>query len=168
MYLNNETKTIKIPVTQSDLGGFAIKYHFVNYNSFQNGTELISVPHPQKSLQIETLTFRDKLQPGVEETWRFKIKGPKGEKVSAELLASMYDMSLDQFKTHQWDFNPIHLDDEFAKNSIFKKKDFLLTFYPSFLLTIYSPTCKIAGIVSCFLEYLFIIPFTNFTLPPDL
>ena len=54
--------------------------NFLTNNSFQNGTELISVPHPQKSLQIETLTFRDKLQPGVEETWRFKIKGPKGEK----------------------------------------------------------------------------------------
>ena len=30
-----------------------------------------------------------------------------GPKVSAELLASMYDASLNQFKPHDWNFNPI-------------------------------------------------------------
>ncbi|MBI9040591.1 MG2 domain-containing protein [Lutibacter sp.] len=107
IHLNNETKTIKIPVSENDLGGFAIKYHFVNYNSFQNGTALISVPYPQKKLQIETLTFRDKLQPGSEQTWSFKITGSQSEKITSEVLASMYDASLDEFKTHHWNFNPI-------------------------------------------------------------
>ena len=35
--LNNTTKTIKIPVKKEDIGGFAIKYHFVNYNYFKSG-----------------------------------------------------------------------------------------------------------------------------------
>jgi uncharacterized protein YfaS (alpha-2-macroglobulin family) len=65
-------------------------------------------PYPKTDLEIETTTFRDKLQPGQDETWSFKIKGPKGEKVSAELLASMYDSSLDEFRGHQWSFNPIN------------------------------------------------------------
>jgi TonB-dependent SusC/RagA subfamily outer membrane receptor len=108
IHLNNQTKTIKIPVSETDLGGFAIKYYFVNYNSFQNGTLLISVPHPQKELQIETLTFRDKLQPGSTQTWSFKISGNTAEKLTSEVLASMYDVSLDAFKTHNWQFNPIN------------------------------------------------------------
>lgn len=107
--LNNNKKTISIPVNKTDLDGFAVHYSFAYANSFESGTTSISVPYPKTDLEIETTTFRDKLQPGQDETWSFKIKGPKGEQVSAELLASMYDMSLDQFKPHLWDFNPIHL-----------------------------------------------------------
>ncbi|WP_111309275.1 alpha-2-macroglobulin family protein [Confluentibacter sediminis] len=105
--LNNNKKTISIPITKEDIGGFAINYSFAAFNSFQSGTEIVSVPYPKTDLDIETTTFRDKLQPGTDETWSFKIKGPQGDKVSAELLASMYDMSLDQFKPHTWDFSPM-------------------------------------------------------------
>ena len=105
--LNNNKQTISIPVSKIDLGGFAVHYSFAAFNSFKSGVTTISVPYPKGDLDIETLTFRDKLQPGTDETWSFKIKGPKGDKVSAELLASMYDVSLDQFKEHQWNFNPI-------------------------------------------------------------
>ncbi|KAG1657647.1 Kyphoscoliosis peptidase [Nymphon striatum] len=42
-----------------------------------------------------------------DETWSFKIKGPKGDKVAAELLANMYDASLDTFRSHYWGFNPL-------------------------------------------------------------
>ena len=107
VHLNNETKSLKIPVNKDDIGGFAINYNFVNYNSFERGGLTISVPYDEDNLSIETLTFRDKLQPGSEQTWSFKIKGDKNDKVAAELLASMYDASLDEFKTHDWSFNPI-------------------------------------------------------------
>ena len=107
IHLDNNKKTISVPVDKKDLGGFVIHYSFAAFNSFKNGMVNISVPYPKTDLDIETLTFRDKLQPGTDETWSFKIKGPKGDKVSAELLASMYDASLDQFKPHQWNFNPI-------------------------------------------------------------
>ena len=108
LQLNDELKTISIPVNKEDLGGFGISYYFVNYNSFESGKVLVSVPYPKTELEIETLTFRNKLQPGQEETWSFKIKGPKGDKVVAEILTSMYDASLDQFKMHQWSFQPIY------------------------------------------------------------
>ncbi|WP_298997802.1 alpha-2-macroglobulin [uncultured Tenacibaculum sp.] len=107
VHLNNDLKTIKIPVTKEDVGGFAIKYYFVNYNSFVSGVIPISVPNKQETISIETNTFRDKLQPGAEETWSFTIKNDKNNKVAAEVLASMYDASLDEFKAHNWQFNPI-------------------------------------------------------------
>ncbi|MEP3837994.1 MAG: MG2 domain-containing protein [Algibacter sp.] len=105
--LNANKNTISIPVTKDDLGGFVVHYSFAAFNSFQSGSLAISVPYPNTNLKIETLTFRNKLQPGIDETWQFKIKGPDGEKISSELLASMYDASLDQFKQHNWNFNPI-------------------------------------------------------------
>lgn len=105
--LNNNTKTIKVPVNKEDIGGFAVKYHFVNYNYFESGNLLISVPEKQESIEISTNIFRDKLQPGQDETWSFTIKDDKNDAIAAEVLASMYDASLDAFKTHNWYFNPI-------------------------------------------------------------
>lgn len=105
--LNNSTKTIKIPVTKNDIGGFAIKYQYVNFNYFDSGTIAIKVPEERPTIEIETNIFRDKLQPGAEETWSFTIKNDKNDQVAAEVLAAMYDASLDQFKDHNWVFNPI-------------------------------------------------------------
>ena len=66
---------------------------------------MIQVPWTNKDLKIEYATFRDKTLPGSEEKWKVKITGYKNEKVAAEMLASMYDASLDQFKPHNW-YNP--------------------------------------------------------------
>ncbi len=113
--LNANKKTISVPVTKDDLGGFAVHYSYAFKNSFSQGTKRISVPYPKTDLEIETLTFRDKLQPGTDETWQFKVKGPKGDKVTAEVLASMYDLSLDQFKTHHWSFDPIQQPNYYSR-----------------------------------------------------
>ncbi|MEM9680239.1 MAG: MG2 domain-containing protein, partial [Bacteroidota bacterium] len=105
--LNNSKTKLSIPINPEDVGGFAIKYSYAAYNYFKEETLGVPIPYPDTELQIETQTFRDKLKPGEDETWSFTIKGPKGDKVSAELLASMYDASLDEFRSHQWQFNPI-------------------------------------------------------------
>ncbi|WP_289644351.1 alpha-2-macroglobulin family protein [Maribacter aestuarii] len=105
--LNDGCESISIPVSKMDEGGFGVHYSYSVYNAYQSGSVNISVPYPKTDLEIERLTFRDKLQPGTDETWSFKVKGPKGDKVTAEVLASMYDASLDQFVGHGWYFNPI-------------------------------------------------------------
>ncbi len=115
VHLSNTKKVISIPVTDKDVGGFAVHYSYSVFNSYESNSLLINVPYPKSDLQIETQTFRDKLQPGSDETWSFKIKGPKGEQVTSEILASMYDMSLDQFKSHSWNFNPIATPNYYAK-----------------------------------------------------
>jgi uncharacterized protein YfaS (alpha-2-macroglobulin family) len=100
--LNKNTESFTIPVTKTDLGGFAINYSFSAFNTFTSGSLIVPIPYPKTDLEIETVTFRDKLKPNTAETWTFKIKGPKGDKVAAELLASMYDTSLDAFRGHSW------------------------------------------------------------------
>jgi hypothetical protein len=105
--LNKNSESFTIPVTKEDLGGFAILYSYTVYNYFHSGALNIPVPYPSTDLHIETVTFRDKLRPGTDERWSFKLKGPNGDKVAAELLASMYDASLDTFRGHYWSFNPL-------------------------------------------------------------
>lgn len=122
--LQNNSKTITIPVGADDLGGFAINYSFSAYNSFRSGNLAVPVPYPPTDLQIETVTFRDKLRPGAEETWSFKIKGPKGDKVTAELLANMYDASLDAFREHNWNFDPLQKGDYYSSRYLNAHRSF--------------------------------------------
>ncbi|MFK7748863.1 MAG: alpha-2-macroglobulin [Kordia sp.] len=105
--LKNGKQTITIPVEKKDEGGFRVHCTGTIFNSYVAVQVPIVVKYPATDLTIETTTFRDKLKPGQEETWSFRIKGPKGEKVAAEILSSMYDASLDEFKEHKWRFNPI-------------------------------------------------------------
>jgi len=100
--LNKDIQSFTVPIREPDLGGFAVHYSFSAFNAFVSGTLTVPVPYPKTDLDIETLTFRDKLRPNTTETWTFKLKGPQGNKVAAELLASMYDSSLDAFRKHAW------------------------------------------------------------------
>ena len=100
--LNNEKKAFSFPVTEADRGGFGVSWVFVKHNRFYKANETISVPWTNKELKIEYGTFRDKTLPGSTENWKIKITGYKKEKVAAEILASMYDASLDQFYPHNW------------------------------------------------------------------
>ncbi len=54
---------------------------------------------------METKTFRNKLSPNQEETWSFQVTREDKKEFNLEFLASMYDMSLDQFVYDDW--NPI-------------------------------------------------------------
>ncbi len=91
-----------IPVREDDRGGMAMSYAFVKHNRVYSGSENFEIPWSNKELNISYQTFRDKLLPGANEKWSVKITGSKGEKVAAEMLAGMYDASLDQFKPHGW------------------------------------------------------------------
>src|SRR5690606_1676178 len=100
--LNNNKKPFTIKVLEEDRGGFGINEFFVKNNRFYTVTNTVKVPWSNKELNISFDTWRDKTLPGSEEKWTVKISGNKGEKVGAEMLASMYDASLDQFKPHSW------------------------------------------------------------------
>ncbi|MEO5783505.1 MAG: alpha-2-macroglobulin family protein, partial [Ginsengibacter sp.] len=100
--LNNEKKTFEFQTTEEDRGGFGVSQFFVKDNRVYSSSWNVMVPWTNKQLDITFETYRDKTLPGSEEKWKVKISGYKGQKVAAEMLASMYDASLDQFKPHNW------------------------------------------------------------------
>lgn len=51
---------------------------------------------PDTKLNLKLEVFRDKLRPGQAETWTISVKDTTNVPAAAELLASMYDVSLDQ------------------------------------------------------------------------
>ena len=100
--LSKNIRNITMPVHASDRGGILIHYITIRYNRIFTRDVRVKVPWKDKRLHIQYETFRDKLLPGTHEQWRVRISGPDGESVSAEMLASMYDASLDAFKPHEW------------------------------------------------------------------
>ena len=96
------TKDYTYNIQESDRGGFYVGGWYIKNNRYYSFEENINVPWTNKELNISLQTFRDKMLPGSEQEWTLKISGSKKEKVSAELLATMYDASLDAFKPHNW------------------------------------------------------------------
>ncbi|MEZ5013548.1 MAG: MG2 domain-containing protein [Chitinophagales bacterium] len=93
---------MEIDVTENDRGGFYVSACLFYLNDFYTENEFVQVPWDNKQLHVSLETHRDKLSPGSKETWKVTISGPQGEKVAAEMLASMYDASLDALTSHIW------------------------------------------------------------------
>ena len=100
--LNNEIKPTTLKIDEDDRGGFAVSDVFIKNNRWYSSYHLIHVPWTNKELQISYETWRDKMLPGSTEKWKIKISGDKKDKISAEVLTAMYDVSLDQFKKQNW------------------------------------------------------------------
>lgn len=82
-----------------------VQFQVVAFNDVQTRSLNIPVKDPDDgSLSIETVTFRDKIEPGAAEKWSVKVSGKGKEKINAEVLASMYDLSLDKLvkNTFSW------------------------------------------------------------------
>ncbi len=106
---NNRIKEQQLKIENTDRGGMIKHYATVRYNRIFTEDVKIAVPWKNKRLNITYETFRNKILPGEKESWTLKITGPGQEKVNAELLAAMYDVSLDYFIPHEWSgFNELY------------------------------------------------------------
>jgi uncharacterized protein YfaS (alpha-2-macroglobulin family) len=97
--------TNEISVEEAHRGNFAFHTSFIKYNRLYTRNNIVNVPYTNKELDIQFETFRNKLLPGQAEEWKLILKDKKGEKVAAELVAGMYDASLDAFKPNNWYLN---------------------------------------------------------------
>lgn len=103
--LSNQQRRIKIPVREEDREGIGISMGFVFNNENYSNTAVINVPYTNKKLDLAFESFRNKLSPGQEEKWNIRIRAENGDRVAAEMLAGMYDASLDAFRPHNWSLN---------------------------------------------------------------
>lgn len=103
--LNRRTRLLEIPVTEAHFGGFRVLLTSTVHNRAFTEAIDISVPDKHKELKIELETKRNKLEPGGREEWKMLISDHAGKPVTAEMLAGMYDASLDALKPHNWNFN---------------------------------------------------------------
>ncbi|MBC6610564.1 hypothetical protein H8B15_06500 [Hymenobacter sp. BT507] len=98
-----EQRVVEIPTTAA-LEGTQLYLHLTQVcdNRLYQHNITVQVVTPPAPLRISLATFRDKLQPGQKETWRVTIHSADGKPAKAELLASLYDKSLDVFRPHSF------------------------------------------------------------------
>lgn len=96
---------VEIPIEESYRGNVAFHATFIKNNRLYTYSNVITVPYTNKELDLQFETFRNKLLPGQAEEWKMILKDKKGEKVAAELMAGMYDASLDAFSANSWYLN---------------------------------------------------------------
>jgi len=95
---------IEWTITEEDRGGLGVTLTAVRDHQFLQQTQSVFVPWDDRELKVTFATFRDRLRPGQTETWRVTVKGATPEHPlaeAAELLAYMYDRSLDAFVPHR-------------------------------------------------------------------
>lgn len=101
----NKTDSKKIDLKEDHWGGLVVASTYVYNNRFYEKTTNIDIPWSNKDLSFEFINFRSKLYPGQDEEWRIKVKGEKAESFVTEILASMYDASLDKIFKTEWTKN---------------------------------------------------------------
>ncbi len=106
---------IKIPVSDTD-ENVAVQFLMNFENRLYTSYQKIAVEHPNQKLDIKLLSFHNKLLPGQKDEWKLQISGNRSEKQSAELLAGMYDASLDDLTpATNWN-NAILLEEKYQQN----------------------------------------------------
>lgn len=104
--LSSEVKKISIPYKKEYGPNVEVNFVFVKHGEvYKNNAGLVYIQKDKKQTLTWT-SFRDALRPGKKETWELQIQSPKGTPADAEMLATLYDASLDQIYTHDWSFNP--------------------------------------------------------------
>jgi len=95
-------EVIEQAATEEMRGGFTLRMTYVRENRAYLENRVIDVPWSNKKLTVKWEHFTSKLDPGKKETWTAIVAGPDAKKAVAEMVATLYDASLDQYKPHQW------------------------------------------------------------------
>ncbi len=98
----NSQKILTFPINEEHRGGVSVHFTMVSNYRFSSQTSNISVPWTNKQLKLEFATFRDKLLPGAREQWTITVSGTAADRLNSEMVATLYDASLDQFRGHHW------------------------------------------------------------------
>lgn len=104
--LDNECLLLEVPFKNEYGKGVKIRFTFIkDGETYQRKCDVERFMESNK-LWLKMASFRDKVRPGSTENWTLTVTDDKGKYPAAEVVASMYDFSLDKFVKHQW--NPFY------------------------------------------------------------
>ncbi|MBK8506614.1 MAG: hypothetical protein IPL46_33125 [Saprospiraceae bacterium] len=101
----NGWREIEIPIEESDRGGLFVHFQLAFENRFFNESVALDVPWTNKQLDFKVLTLRDVTKPGTRENVELQITRPVGSSMKSEIVASMFDASLDVLFPHAWNLD---------------------------------------------------------------
>lgn len=138
--ISDELRTIEVPY-QADYGdGVTAYFAFVKEGHCYTMSQPLKLTMPDQRLRWEWTSFRDRLHPGQQETWTLRLTKPDGTPANANLMATIYDASLDQLTPHAWNLlvsrshhlrtMPWRSNDFFRFGNAFEYLNFTMKNYP--------------------------------------
>lgn len=121
--IKNGKAQIKLPIDKYTRNvEVHLDYIWENYSNTEYFD--IAIPEAVEDLIITATSINNKLLPGGKENWSFTVSGNK--KLPSEVLASMYDASMDSFSKSEWYFDNPELDYDYdqrvSSRSLYTRK----------------------------------------------
>lgn len=94
--LTDSIVRFEYPYREAYGDGLTVTFCFVKESEMLQRNVQLRKRLPSKTLAMKWDVFRDKLRPGQQEEWKLTIRTPQATPALAEMLATMYDASLDK------------------------------------------------------------------------
>lgn len=101
--IDNENRLFTLPYQSEYKNNVTLMLTYVKDEKFCHHSAQLTLGKEKTDLNVKLDVFRDKIRPGSDEEWRISVKDAKGNPALAEVLAGMYDFSLDQiYPSQNW------------------------------------------------------------------
>ena len=100
--LDNEIKSFNFSLSNNS--HLKVQFFLISEGKVANKVIEFDKKSPETKFPVKLAVFRNKVQPGSSERWTITLPSEK----ATEVLATMYDASLDQIKGHAWVFSPAY------------------------------------------------------------
>lgn len=103
--INNQLIKKKLTYLPQYDKGLLVNYAWVKNGKLYSHRQMIQKPQPDKRLMVTWKTFRNRLTPGQKEEWSLQITKPDGSPAQAQLMAVLFDQTLNEIRKHDWRLN---------------------------------------------------------------
>lgn len=100
--LNNELLHLTFDYKEAYGDGAVLCLAMVRHGQLYKESVSVEKPKPDKRLLLHWTSFRSRLTPGQQEEWRVQITRPDGTPADAQMMACLYDASLDALAKSTW------------------------------------------------------------------
>lgn len=100
--LNNELLHLTFDYKEAYGDGAVLCLAMVRHGQLYEESVSVEKPKPDKRLLLRWTSFRSRLTPGQQEEWRVQITRPDGTPADAQMMACLYDASLDALVKNTW------------------------------------------------------------------
>ncbi len=106
LILNDEVRAFHIPYQATYGDAVVVQFTFIKDEQVFNRMVPLRRRVEERRLTPTWNVFRDKLRPGEKAEWTLTLPETADGRRTAEVMAAMYDASLDAIWPHRWAFNP--------------------------------------------------------------
>ena len=93
--LHHNVTESHLPIREDMEGSIRVRLFLMSDNRKFDFSRNVKIVNHRKDIRFEFLRFRDKTLPGSPEEYQIRLKDKDGKPLSAEMLCTMYDFSLD-------------------------------------------------------------------------